>query len=152
MMTWKSTMAPGHLGSFLHTSSDPSMIPDPHLVQERVIFSLETPLSLSMDTRKPLENQLGPDAHYKAKAAYWIQTCTTHPRSGRSKEIIYSVGLWDSSGNARSQYLLLEMQTEKLKTSTTMQDRGRWLSLGNAHQEHSNSWRLLDPENFIAED
>lgn len=48
---------PKTLAFLLHTSSDHSMIPDSHLFQERVMFSLEIPLSLSlsMDTRKPLE-------------------------------------------------------------------------------------------------
>lgn len=121
------------LPSHLHGHS---MIPDSHLFQERVIFSLETPLSLSTDIRKTLENQLGPDPCYVAKTGHGIQACTTHPRPGRSKELI-DWGTQAASGIDLEmpdlKYLLLEMQTGNLRPSTTSlitQDSTRWFSLG----------------------
>lgn len=131
---------PKTLGFLLHTSSDHSMIPDSHLFQERVMFSLEIPLSLSlsMDTRKPLERSwktsLDQIPVMWLKLARWIQACTTHPRPGRSGELIYW-GTQPASGIAlempHPKYLLLEIQTEKLRASTTMlimQGSARWFS------------------------
>lgn len=129
-------MAPRHLGFFLHTSSDHSMIPDSHLFQERVIFSLETPLSLSLHIhQKALGKPAWARYCYVAKTGHGIQTCRTHPRPGRSKELIYW-GTQPAPGTALEmpdpKYLLLEMQAGKLRPSTTtpiMQDSARWFSL-----------------------
>lgn len=95
-----------------------------------------SPLSLSTDIRKTLENQLGPDPCYVAKTGHGIQACTTHPRPGRSKELI-DWGTQAASGIDLEmpdlKYLLLEMQTGNLRPSTTSlitQDSARWFSLG----------------------
>lgn len=102
---------------FLHTSSDHSMIPDSHLFQKRVIFSLETPLSLPMDTRKPLEKQLGPDICNVAKP---LNPSLHNSPKTRQKQRNYLLGHSAGSGIALEtpdpKYLLLDVQAEKAET------------------------------------